>query len=109
MSIVKLKIKKGDEVIVITGKDKGKRGKVIKAFPKENKIMISGINVVTKHSKPTKSQHGGITYKEMPIHVSNVSHIDPKIDIPTKIAFKFLQDGKKIRFAKKSGEIIDKL
>ncbi len=107
---LKLKIRKGDEVIVITGKDKGKKGEVTKVIPQDNKVIISGINVVKKHTKPSKlSPHGGIIPKEMPISISNVAHIDPKTDMPTKIGLKLLADGKKIRYAKRSGEVIDNL
>lgn len=104
----KMKIKKGDKVKVITGKNKGKVGDVIKVIPKESKVVVSGINLVKRHTKPTQTNEGGIIKKELPIHVSNVSHIDPKSNEITKVGFKFLEDGKKVRFAKKSGEIISK-
>lgn len=106
--MTKLKVKKGDEVIVITGKYKGKKGKIIKVFPQENKIIVSGVNLVKKHTKPTQMSEGGIITKELPIHISNVAHIDPKTGNPTKVAFKFLDDGSKVRIARKSGEIIGK-
>ena len=104
----KLKIKKGDKVQVITGKNKGKVGNVIKVFPSENKLIVSGINLAKKHTKPTQTSEGGIVQKELPIHVSNVSHIDPKTNKITKVGYKILEDGKKVRFARKSGEIISK-
>ena len=104
----KLKIKKGDKVKVITGKNKGKIGDVIKVFPAENKLIVSGVNLVKKHTKPSQMSEGGIIQKELPIHVSNVSHIDPKTNEITKIGHKVLDDGKKVRVAKKSGEIISK-
>ena len=106
--MIKLKIKKGDKVKVITGKNKGKIGDVIKVFPASNKLIVSGINLVKKHTKPSQMSEGGIIQKELPIHISNVSHIDPKTSVVTKIGYKTLEDGKKIRFAKKSGEIISK-
>ena len=103
----KLKIKKGDKVRVITGKDNGKVGNVVKVLPKENKLVVSGINIAKKHTKPSQTSEGGILHIELPIHVSNVSHIDPKTNEITKVGYKIL-DGKKVRFAKKSGEIITK-
>ena len=106
--MIKLKVKKGDEVVVITGKYKGKKGKILKLLPVENKIIVSGVNLVKKHTKPTQTSEGGIITKELPIHISNVAHIDPKTGNPTKVAFKFLENGSKVRIAKKSGEIIGK-
>jgi large subunit ribosomal protein L24 len=104
----KLKIKKGDKVQVVTGKNKGKVGDVIKVFPSENRIIVSGVNLAKKHTKPSQTNEGGIIQKELPIHISNVSHVDPKSNEITKIGYKTLEDGKKVRFAKKSGEIITK-
>jgi large subunit ribosomal protein L24 len=102
----KLKIKKGDTVKVITGSDKGKVGNVVQVFPKENKVIVAGVRVAKRHTKPNKFTNGGIVNKELPIHVSNVSHVDPKTNNITKVGYKLLEDGKKVRFAKKSGEII---
>lgn len=104
--MIKLKIRTGDEVIVTTGKYKGQKGKVLSVFPKENKAIVSKINLVKKHTKPTQSSEGGIVQKELPINIANLAHIDPKTGGPTKIAFKLLADGTKVRIAKKSGEII---
>jgi large subunit ribosomal protein L24 len=104
--MVKLKIKKGDEVIVITGKDKGKKGKVIKVLPEQNRAIVSGINVARKHTKASQTSEGGIVSKELSIHISNVAHIDPKTGGATKVSFEILADGSKVRVAKKSGEII---
>lgn len=104
----KLKVKKGDKVQVITGKNKGKVGEIIKVFPSENRVIVSGVNLAKKHTKPSQTSEGGIVQKELPIHVSNVSHVDPKTNEITKIGYKTLEDGKKVRFAKKSGEIISK-
>ena len=105
--MIKLKIKKGDQVIVITGKNKGKKGKVLKVFPKEKKVLVGGINIVKRHTKPSQASNGGIISKESPIHTSNVAHVDPKLGCATKVGFKILNDGSKVRIAKKSGEIID--
>jgi len=104
----KLKIRKGDKVRVVTGKNKGKSGDIIKVFPSENKVLVSGINLAKKHTKPSKTSEGGIIQKELKLDVSNVSHIDPKTNDLTKVGYKILQDGEKVRFAKKSGEIISK-
>ncbi len=108
MKNIKLKIKKGDKVLVISGKDKGKKGDVVKVIPKEMRLVVSGINVAKKHVKPSQANpQGGILSKELPIHYSNVQLLDPKTDMGTKVGYKLLADGKKVRFAKKSGEIID--
>ncbi|ABV73788.1 50S ribosomal protein L24 [Rickettsia canadensis str. McKiel] len=106
--MIKLKVKKGDEVIVITGKHKGKKGKILKVFPEDSKVIVAGVNLVKKHTKPNQMSEGGIRTKELPIHISNIAHIDPKTGRPTKVVFKFLEDGSKVRVAKKSGEIIGK-
>ena len=106
MSKVKLKVRRDDEVIVITGKYKGQKCKISKVFPEENKAIVSGVNVVKKHTQATQTHEGGIISKELPIHISNISHIDPKTGEHTKIAFKILEDGTKVRVSKKSGEII---
>lgn len=106
--MIKLKIKKGDKVKVITGKSKGKIGDVIKVFPKENRALVSGVNLAKVHLKTSRNNEGGISQKELPIHISNLSHIDPKTDEITKVGIKTLENGKKVRFAKKSGEIISK-
>ncbi len=104
---LKLKIKKGDQVVVTTGRDRGKTGEVLEVLPKENRAKVKGINIVKRHTKPSQTQPGGIVEKEAAIHVSNLSHIDPKTKQPTRIGFKFLADGRKVRFAKRSGELID--
>jgi len=102
----KLKIKKGDNVVVISGRDKGKTGEVLKAFPRENKVIVQGVNVAKRHQRPTQTSGGGIVEKEAPIHASNVAHIDPKDSKPTRIGFKKLDDGTKVRIARRSGEVI---
>jgi large subunit ribosomal protein L24 len=104
---IKFKIKKGDKIVVITGKDKGKKGEVLQVFPSVSKVRVAGINIAKRHTKPTYAGAGGIVDKELPIHISNVACIDPKTDKPTKVGLKVLQDGKKVRVAKKSGEVID--
>jgi large subunit ribosomal protein L24 len=101
-----LKIKKGDHVIVIAGRDKGKHGEVVEMRPKEDRAIVRGVNVVRRHQKQTASQEGGIISKEAAIHVSNLALEDPKDGKPTRVGFKFLDDGKKVRFAKRSGEVI---
>ena len=100
-------IKKDDNVIVLTGRDKGKKGKVIKVFPKEDRALVAGVNVVKRHQRQTQKEQGGIVTKEAPIHLSNIAHVDPKSGKPTRIGFKTMADGSKVRFAKKSGEVID--
>ena len=103
----KLKIKKGDKVIVTTGKDKGKQGEVIRTIPSENRAVVRGVNVAKRHQKQTAAQEGGIVSKELPIHVSNLALRDPKDGKPTRVGYKTLADGKKVRVAKRSGEVID--
>ena len=101
-----LKIKKGDHVIVLTGRDKGKHGEVIEVRPKENRALVRGVNVVRRHQRQTASQEGGIVSKEGPVHLSNLALEDPKDGKPTRVGFKILEDGRKVRFAKRSGEVI---
>jgi large subunit ribosomal protein L24 len=101
------KIKKGDRVIVTTGRDKGKKGEVIKVFPKEDRALVSGVNTVKRHQRQTQKQQGGIVNKELPVHLSNLAHVDPKSGNATRIGWKVLGDGRRVRFAKKSGEVID--
>ncbi len=103
----KLKIRKGDKVVVITGKDKGRQGEVVRTIPSENRAVVRGVNVAKRHQKQTAAQEGGIVSKEMPIHVSNLALRDPKDGKPTRVGFKTLADGKKVRVAKRSGEVID--
>ncbi len=101
------KIKKGDRVQVVAGKNKGLRGEVLKVNTKDDRVVVQGVNMIKRHTKPTQAQPGGIVEREAPIHVSNVLHIDPKTDKPTRVGFKVLDDGRKVRFAKGSGEVID--
>ena len=101
------KIKRGDRVIVLTGKDKGRAGEVIKIMPAEHKALVRGINMVTRHQRQTAGQEGGIIRKEAPIHLSNIAIEDRDSGKPTRIGFKVLEDGRKVRVAKRSGETID--
>jgi large subunit ribosomal protein L24 len=100
-------IKKGDRVVVTTGRDKGKKGEVLKVFPKADRALVQGVNVVKRHQRQTQTQAGGIVNKEATIHLSNLAHVDPKSGNATRIGFKTLSDGRKVRFATKSGEVID--
>lgn len=101
------KIKKGDKVVVLTGRDAGKSGEVVQVMPKETRALVRGINLVKKHQKQTPQQEGGIISKEAPIHLSNLAVADPKDGKPTRVGFKVLEDGRKVRFAKRSGDLID--
>ena len=101
------KIKKGDTVVMMTGRDKGKSGEVVSVMPKELRAVVRGINVVKKHQKQSASQEGGIISKELPVHLSNLALRDPKDGKPTRVGFKFLEEGRKVRFAKRSGDLID--
>lgn len=103
----KLKIKKGDNVVVTTGRDAGKKGSVLKVLPSENRVIVQGVNVVKRHTKASMAGPGGIQEKELSIHVSNVAVADPKTGKPTRVGYKFLKDGSKVRVAKASGEVID--
>ncbi len=101
------KIRKGDRVIVTNGRDKGKKGEVLRLFPSDNRALVSGVNTVKRHQRQTPKQQGGIVSKESPIDLSNIAHVDPKSGEATRVGFKVLNDGRKVRFAKKSGEVID--
>ena len=104
----KLHVKKGDKVVVIAGKDKTKTGRFWRSIPKEERVLVEGVNIVKRHTKPNPvNPEGGIVEKEAPIHVSNVAIADPKTGKPTRVGYKVLEDGTKVRVAKKSGEIID--
>ena len=103
----KLKIKKGDKVVVITGRDKGKTGEVLKVLREENRLIVQGVHMVKRHQRQSMQAQGGIIEKEASIHVSNVSHLDPKSGKPTRVGFKVLKGGRKVRVARRSGETID--
>ena len=104
----KLKIKKGDNVVVISGRDKGKSGEVLKVYPAEARAIVQGVHIARRHSKPRMGDPGGIVEKELTIHVSNLAHVDPQSSKPTRVGYKFLEDGRKVRFARRSGEMLDK-
>ncbi len=104
----KRKIRKDDEVIVLTGRDKGKRGAVLRVVTRTDRVLVEGVNVTKRHVKPTQGDpQGGIVEREAPIHISNVALIDPESDRPTRVRYKTLEDGRKVRVAARSGEVID--
>ena len=104
---VKFKIKKGDKVIVTTGRDKGLSGEVLRVNTKSNRVLVQGANMIKRHQRPTQTVQGGIIEMEATIHISNLAHIDPKDQKPTRVGFKTLERERKVRFAKRSGEVID--
>ncbi len=101
------KIRKGDRVVVLSGRDKGRTGEVVKVMPAEDRAIVRGVNLVKRHQKQTATQDGGIISKEAPIHLSNIAYADPKDGKPTRVGFKVMADGKKVRVAKRSGVEID--
>jgi large subunit ribosomal protein L24 len=101
------KIKKGDQVVVLVGRDKGRAGEVVRVLPSEHRAIVRGVNKVQRHQRQTAKQEGGIITKEAPIELSNLAVADPKSGKPTRVGFKILPDGRKVRFAKRSGELID--
>ena len=101
-----LKFKKGDRVVVLAGRDKGKQGEILTMMPKENRAIVRGVNMVRRHQRQTANQEGGIITKEAPVNLSNLAHEDPRDGVPTRVGFKFMEDGRKVRFAKRSGELI---
>ena len=103
----KFKIKKGDRVVVTTGRSKGQTGDVLRVIRGEDRVLVQGVNMVKRHTRPSQAGPGGIIEKEAPLHISNVAHIDPKDSEPTRVGFKTLGDGRKVRYAKRSGEVID--
>ena len=102
-----IRIRKGDEVIVISGRDTGKKGSVLKVDPKRVRVLVQGVNMVKRHTRPSTAGPGGVIEKEAMLHVSNVALIDPKLDKPTRIGMRVLDNGRKVRYAKRSGEVID--
>ena len=102
----KFKIKKGDQVIVTTGRDKGRRGEVISVLRAENRVLVQGCNMVKRHTRPTQTSPGGIVNKEAPLHISNVAHIDPDSNSATRVGYE-VKDGKKVRIARRSGKALD--
>ena len=105
--MAKFKIKKGDKVVVLTGRDKGKSGEVLAVRRAENRLVVQGVNMIKRHTRQSPGQPGGIVEKEAAIHISNLAHIDPSSQQPTRVGYKFLEDGRKVRFAKRSGEVLD--
>jgi large subunit ribosomal protein L24 len=103
----KFKIKKGDRVIAIAGREKGKTGEVLRVLRAENRAVVQGLNMVKRHTRQSPGQPGGIVEKEAAIHISNLAHIDPKSQLPTRVGYKLLADGRKVRFARRSGEVLD--
>ena len=104
----KMKIKKGDTVVVVSGRDKGKSGEVLRVLPADRRLIVQGIHVARRHTKPRMGDPGGIVDKELTIDVSNVAHIDPQSGKPTRVGYKILDDGRKVRVARRSGEVLDK-
>ncbi|MEW6629778.1 50S ribosomal protein L24 [Mesorhizobium sp.] len=101
------KIRKGDKVVVLAGKDKGRSGEVLSVQPKDDTALVRGVNLIRRHQKQTQAQEGGIITKEAPIHLSNIALADPKDGKPTRVGFTIQKDGKKVRVAKRSGEVIN--
>jgi large subunit ribosomal protein L24 len=104
----KLKIKKGDNVVVISGRDKGKTGEVLRVFPTEARAVVQGVHIAKRHTRPRMGEPGGIVEKELTIHISNIAHVDPQSGKPTRIGYRVLGDGRKVRVARRSGEVIDR-
>jgi len=104
----KFKIKKGDKVVVTTGRDKGKKGEVLRVDRERRRVLVGGVNMIKRHQRPSPGNPGGIIDKEAALHISNVAIVDPRTSQPTRIGYKTLEDGRKVRFAKRSGEVIDR-
>lgn len=107
-TVNKLRVKKGDEVVVVTGRDKGKKGEVVRVLREQRRVIVQGVNMVKRHTRPSQTSPGGIIEKEASIDVSNIALVDPKDGTPTRVGYKTLEDGRKVRFAKRSGEVIDR-
>ena len=101
------KIRKGDKVVVLTGRDKGRTGEVVRVMPRETRALVRGVNMVKRHQRQTQTQEAGIISKEAPVHLSNLAVADPKDGKPTRVGYKVLEDGRKVRVAKRSGDLID--
>lgn len=104
----KFKIRKGDRVVVVTGRNKGKSGEVLRVLRDKDRVLVQGVNMIKRHTAPSQASPGGIMEKEAPLHISNVAHIDPKTSEPTRVGFKVIEGDRKVRFAKRSGEVIDR-
>lgn len=105
--MAKFKIKKGDKVVVITGSDRGKTGEVLRVLRSEMRVLVQGVNMVKRHTRQAPGEPGGIIEKEAPVHISNVAHVDPRDDKPTRVGWKVVDAGRKVRFARRSGEVIE--
>ena len=103
----KFKIKRGDRVVVMAGRDKGKKGEVLRVLRQDRRAVVSGVNMMKRHTRPSTGNPGGIVQREAPLHISNLALEDPKDGRPTRVGFRFLDDGRKVRYAKRSGEVID--
>jgi large subunit ribosomal protein L24 len=108
VSVKKFLIKRGDKVVVTTGRDRGRQGEVLRVLRKDDRLIVQGVNMVKRHQRPSAGHPGGIVDKEASIHISNVAHVDPASGRPTRVGYKVLDDGRKVRFAKRSGEVIDR-
>jgi large subunit ribosomal protein L24 len=108
MTAKKFRIKKGDRVVVRTGRDRGREGEVLRVLREQDRLIVQGVNLVKRHQRPSAGHPGGIIAKEASIHISNVAHVDPDGGGPTRVGYKTLDDGRKVRFAKRSGEVIDR-
>lgn len=104
----KFKIRKGDRVVVVTGRNKGRSGEVLRVLRDKDRVLVQGVNMIKRHTAPSQASPGGIMEKEAPLHISNVAHIDPKTSEPTRVGFKVIEGDRKVRFAKRSGEVIDR-
>jgi len=105
--MAKFKIKKGDKVVVITGSDRGKTGEVLRVLRSEMRVLVQGVNMVKRHTRQAPGEPGGIIEKEAPVHISNVAHVDPRDDKPTRVGWKVVDAGRKVRVARRSGEVIE--
>lgn len=105
---VKLKIRKGDTVTVVTGRDRGRTGEVLRVVPGQRRVVVQGVNMVKRHTKPSPASPGGVIEKEATIDISNVALVDPGDGRPTRVGFRVLEDGRKVRYARRSGEVIDR-
>ena len=103
----KFRLRRGDEVVVVSGRDKGRKGRVLRMQRDKERVIVQGANMVKRHTRPSAGQPGGVVEKEAALHISNVALVDPKTGEATRIGYKFLEDGRKVRFAKASGEVID--
>jgi large subunit ribosomal protein L24 len=104
----KFKIKKGDRVVVITGRHRGRQGEVLRVLRSDDRVIVQGVNVVKRHQRPSAQNPGGIIEKEASLHISNVAHVDPSNNTATRVGYRTLEDGRKVRFAKRSGEVLDR-